>query len=145
MDVISPTFDTQDWLPGIIAFGLPMLIALIVAIVFTVEDKEVGTFFGASAFGLVISAFIALLAMAAHGPIHHDNMVADLEERFEDGYNLTIVDNTRWADIPLTPGDDTEAVKVFLHDIPGEQTILVEIVDGKYVVTHNGDVREPVN
>jgi len=145
MDVISPTFGFQDLLPGVIVFSVILLAAIAIGFLFAIEDKRVGSFFSTFLVGLIAAILVSLFVMTLHGPTHHDNMVADLEERFEDGYNLTIVDNSPYADIPLTPGDKAEAVKVFLHEIPGEQSIIVEIVGDKYVVTHNGEVREVQN
>lgn len=141
MDVISPTFEFRDFLPLFIAFLVVFVVTLFVVLI---NDGKRGLVSGAG-----VGAIFGTLAAACFSPLlvsHHDNMVNDLQSRFETAYDLTIVDETvNPASIPLTPGDDAEAVKVFLHEMPGEQSIIVEIVDGKYVVTHDGEIREPVN
>lgn len=145
MTVISPTFDVQDWLPAFISFGVIFIFFLIPSVLHLVKFLHIRDFFVFSLTGFVVSISVGFLVMVLHGATHHDNMVNDLEKRFEDRYDLTIVDNTLGRDIPLTPGDRAEVVKVFLHELPEEQTIIVEIVNDKYVVTHNGNVRDVKN
>lgn len=136
MSVIRPDFTILEVMtPFIILFG--GFAALFVVSRFVFKARRDTTY----SVSIGAPLFVAALFSVIFFDTHHREMISDLETRFEQGYDLTIVKGV----LPYNEYETPTALEVYLNDVAGPQTIIIDISDKEYIVMHDGVERNPVH